>query len=339
MVRGGRTWASVFLSLAMLLVLTTTALARPEYVGQAKSPSVSTSTVTPPDGSVDSAAVRTETRSAASAETRGHPLSVRSWIVVETVKDSLRFEVILHVMNRGSQPISSERLELILPEKIGRFLAPNGDERPLLERQGSRVVLTGPISPGLSQASFVAELPVDGRGEVGFRLGMMAGTEEVQIGFLGPRSATLEAVGFPRLRPSRLPNGVSILATGRTYVEQLRPVVVEAVVSGLPEKGALPWLGLAFSFLLVVLAVARQVMARHRAVVPPRQIEEELLSARECLLDEVCRVEQARQAGRIGPETARSTREELVLALLRIERRLESAQGPVQSEATRPAAQ
>jgi len=257
------------------------------------------------------------------------PLSVRSWIVVETVKDGLRFEVILHVTNQSPQPLSPEGLELSLPEQTERFSTPSGDARPLLERRGSRVVFTTPLPSGLSQASFVAELPVDGRGEVGFRLGMMASTEEIQIGFLGPRTANLDVAGFPRLRPSRLPTGVPIVATGRTYSVGSRPVAIEAVVSGLPERGSLPALGLVLGLLLVGLATARRVTRRTGSTDTSKQQEAELLAARERLLDEVCRVERAREAGRIGPETARGTREELVLALLRIERCLDAARGPV----------
>jgi hypothetical protein len=326
----GRSLARVGIGVAAMWVYAGSAVARPEYVTSAPATSVPVPGVTPSEPNSDTPPLGTEGSSTTDPKTTVSPLSVRSWIVVETVKDGLRFEVILHVTNQSPEPVPPESLKLILPEETQRFSAPSGDARPLLERRGSQVVFTAPVPPGLSQASFFAELPVGGRGEVGFRLGLMPSTEEVQIGFLGPRTATLEAVGFPRLRPSRLPNGLPIVATGRTYSVGSRPVTLEAVVSGLPERGSLPGLGLALGLLLVGLATARRATRGTGTTSTSKQQEAELVAARERLLDEVCRVERAREAGRIGPDTARSTREELVLALLRIERCIDAARGPVQ---------
>jgi hypothetical protein len=128
---------------------------------------------------------------------------------------------------------------------------------------------------------------------------------------------TLQVDGFDAAEPTTDANGQRMLFTTKQMQKgDAQMPELSVTLSGLPTPGAGQWVAVA---LAAALAGFGMISARRAPAQPQRLAREDVESAQEILLDELVRLERARQSQQIGPSTYETARRRLVDALARLQ--------------------
>ena len=258
---------------------------------------------------------------------------MRGIVYIEPRDDVFQLEVMFRVANVGSVSWVPQGTTLELPPASKGFTTSEEMSTARFVKVDDRTVrLEGTFGPGQHDVRFRFQIPNDHDSSVRFELPMPPRVAELQLMVESSPGMQLEAEGFPPAEPKANQRGQRVLFTARQLAaENDQPVSrLDATLSGIPTPGAGRWGAVTIALILGVSGLF--VAARRRSRNAPQTLgKEELVRAREVVLDELLGLERAKQSVDLGPQTYESIRRVLFDALLRIEQR----RGP--AAAKRPA--
>ena len=257
-------------------------------------------------------------------------VGMRGILYVETRDDVFQFQLMMRILNLGAVSWVPDNVTIKLPSGFKAFSAEKGMTDVRWEADEDRgAKLLGTFAPGQHDASFRFQVPKQREANAYFTLGMLPHVFEMRVIAAASASMTLTVDGFEPPRTDQTENGQRVVVTRRVFDAGDKVEAVNITLSGLPVPGPGRWIA---ALLAAALAASGFGAAwGYLSFDAPGRVkrDEELVIARDLILDELVLVEQARRAGDLGPRAHSDARKSLLDALARL--------GPAALETAAPA--
>lgn len=256
-------------------------------------------------------------------------------VYIQLRQEAIQVQQLFQVYNLGRTAWLPDET-FALPQGYKAFRKPDAmmGEMRFDEVKGTGAALRGTVSPGRHEASYSFQIPLEQEERQTFRIALPPRMAEVRVIAEASKSMTLDVAGFPKAQRTQNPrDGKRILITEKESTRAEGGLkYVEITLGGLPTPGPGRWIALGLAAAAVLGAVVNVFRRRDE---DDRQIDDdrrqELIEAREALLDEFVELERARKRGDIGPKTYERIRTALLDALARLVTMIESAPAPQES--------
>jgi hypothetical protein len=248
----------------------------------------------------------------------------RTFVFLEPRDDVLAVEVMAEFHNLGQTVLTAEVMSLTLPVGWKAFATNPTDPDLAVAKHDAGVALTGSIAPGQHSVSFSYQIASENRARLELDLNLWPNTAEAQIATLSRPGLELQVDGFPNATVVRGNGRQPLLMTGKSFThDQGPPQALRLEIAGLPVIGPGRWYAV-FGAGALVLSALLTFGVRRRGGATTSHDDRMHRDARKRIVQELAALMRAKQEGQVGPETYASTRETLLGALVRIERRLEN---------------
>ncbi|MFO0551382.1 MAG: hypothetical protein U0271_23530 [Polyangiaceae bacterium] len=209
-----------------------------------------------------------------------------------------------------------------LPAGSKALTAPD-EASPTFVSDGDTARMKGTVPPGELDTGFQFQVPLASDGEQTIDIGMVPNTAQTIVTTEASKSMGLTVEGFGGSKRFK-DNGRSMLGAMRQMDKNNPDFLPSASIklTGMPKRGAGAWLAIGSTVGAILLA-GLYLYTRPKTGILSSDARDDLLEARQTLLDEFVALERARQAGTIGPKTYARVREAMLDALARIMDRLE----------------
>jgi len=246
-------------------------------------------------------------------------VGMRGIIYVETRDDVFQFQVMMRILNLGSVTWVPDNVAIKLPTGFKAFAAEKNMTDVRFEADGDRgAKLMGTFGPGQHDASFRFQVTKQREESAYFTLGMLPHVFEMRVIAAASAAMTLTVDGYEPPRTDRTENGQRVVVTRRVFEPTDKADSIHITLGGLPVPGPGRWIAA-----LVAAALAASGFGAawgYLSFDAPGKArrDEELLVARELILEELVMVERARRAGDLGPRAHTDARKTLLDALTRL---------------------
>jgi hypothetical protein len=232
-------------------------------------------------------------------------------------------EAMFSIANVGTVAWVASDVTIDLPTGAEAFDVREGPDTLAVVRDDQDVArLRGTVGPGVHSVVFSFQVPRREEHEQDVQLGMPPRLMQVTVIAESAPGMTLAVRGLPPATVERSDDGRRVLVTGARIAGSgaSLPKALEIRFGGLPVTGPGRWVALlaALGFVLGGVVV-RNRRAGGKAGSAPGLHGEEVEMARQLILDELEKLEEAHARGGVGPRTYEQARRELVDALARLE--------------------
>lgn len=254
-------------------------------------------------------------------------VGAQAFVFVSLREDSLSIESLFNIFNIGrvSWVPTPGAASVGLPEGYKAFNKPDqmGDVMFVEVKSKASADLQGTIAPGRHEASFRYQVPLEGSERQSFHIELPPHVGEARVFAEAGKSMRLEVAGFPDAQKQRGRDGRNTLVT----VKQVDPgerglKSLDITIGGLPTHGPGRWIAVAIALLSLGMTMSFVVQQKRSGIIPD-EAKDDLLEAREALLNELVALEKAKRKGDVGPKTYDRAHKGLLDALARIESRLD----------------
>jgi hypothetical protein len=191
--------------------------------------------------------------------------------------------------------------------------------------EGKGAALRGTFGPGRHDVNFRYQIPLDGNAAQTLRVGLPPHVAQLRVIAEASKTMGLSVHGFPSSQRTQNREGKRVLVTEQQQGRRERPLTeAQITLTGLPTPGP----GRTIAIVLALLAAASGVVyfaTRREEESLDSEARDDLVEARETLLDEIVSLEKLRKKGEVGPKTYKRVRAALLDALSRVVDRLEVA--------------
>ncbi|HYO96557.1 MAG TPA: hypothetical protein VER33_18720 [Polyangiaceae bacterium] len=255
-------------------------------------------------------------------EVTAAPVGMRGFIYIEPRDDVFQFEVLFRIFNVGAVTWVPKDVIMKLPSGFKAFSSPAGMTDvgfEHVEGQGAR--LKGTFFPGQHDVNLRFQVSKEGDPTATFGIGMLPRVAEMRVIVEASSQMALGVEGFEEPQVASNQKGKRVLVTRRLFDRGGQAESQFAVtVSGLPVPGPGRWIAVmiagALAFTGFGAASGRVRLDSARG----SRINHDLLTARELLLQEIVKVEEARRDGALGPRAYADARRTLLESLARLGR-------------------
>jgi hypothetical protein len=247
-------------------------------------------------------------------------VGMRSIVFVAAREDVFQIEANFQVLNIGKQAWVPDHVKLELPAGAKAFRASDSMKDTRIEKaDGNSVELLGTFAPGEHEVGFQFQLPNDHTKTKEFRMGLLPHVAEVRVFAERARGMSLRVEGFPEAEPVEARDGTRMLLTAKHMTRGDSTLEsVQVGLDNLPVPATGRWYALALAGSIAVLGLF-EASRRRPAQTAPRSLPvAERKEAERLILDELVALERLRQNEKIGPQTYREARAELLDALSRL---------------------
>jgi hypothetical protein len=261
-------------------------------------------------------------------------VGMQGLVYLQLREDTIVVEHLFNVFNLG--PIAwVPDVTFTLPEGFKAFnKGDTVDEMRFEEVRSSGVAIRGTVAPGRHSASFRYSVPFNKEERQVIRIQMPPRVAQFRVIAEASKSMNLEVQGFPAAQRTQGQDGKKILLTEQRSARAAGGMQeLSITLTGLPTPSPWRWAALGLAGLVVMGAVGVTFQRRKESVVElDDDARQDLVEARNALLDEFVELERAHKRGDIGPKTYDRVRAALLDALARIVAMLESPE-PARAEA------
>lgn len=247
-------------------------------------------------------------------------VGMRGFLYIEPRDDIFQFQVLYRVFNIGAVTWVPDDVVMELPAEFKAFSAERGMTDIRFEQvEGKGARLVGTFPPGQHDVGFRFQLPKERVETAFFGVGLLPHVAEMRVIAEASTNMTLDVEGFEPTRSDTNPRGQRVLVTRKLMGVEGEPLQRIAVtLSGLPVPGPGRWIAALIAALLAGSGGAAAA-GWLRFDAPGRDRRgEELVQARELLLQELVELESARRAGELGPRAHADAKKQLLDALVRL---------------------
>lgn len=259
-----------------------------------------------------------------SANIQDLSVAMQGMVFVSLREDAIQVEQLVSVYNLG--PISwIADATFPLPEGFKAFnkQESDGDAR-VDEVSGTGAALRGTFPPGRTDLDFRYQIPLANDPTQALHIGMPPRVAQARVIAESSKTMTLTVAGFPAAQPTTGRDGKRLLVTERQATRAEGGVAaMDVTLGGLPTPGQGRWVAV----LLAVLSLGAGLLyfTNHKDAAVDDDARQDLIEAREALLDELVALERAFKSGEVGPKAYARIRASLTDALARIVRMLDEA--------------
>lgn len=247
-------------------------------------------------------------------------VGMRGFLYIEPRDDIFQFQVLYRVFNIGAVTWVPDDVVMRLPPGFKAFSGDRGmtDTRfEQVEGQGARLVGTFP--PGQHDVGFRFQLPKERVKTAFFGVGLLPNVAEMRVIAEASTNMALDVEGFEPTQSDTNQRGQRVLVTRRVVGVEGDPLDrVSVTLSGLPVPGPGRWIAALLAALLAGSGVAAAAGWLNFDAPGREKRDEELVRARELLLQELVELESARRAGDLGPRAHADAKKTLLDALMRL---------------------
>lgn len=244
-------------------------------------------------------------------------------------EDAIQTEQVLEVFNLGRTAWQAE-VPVQLPEGFKAFNRAEEGGVANVDPTDEGYVLRGTFRPGRTSVGFRWQLPLENDPEQTVNVGLPPRVAQARV--IAEASKTMELVveGAPAARRTRNRDGRSVLVTERASPPGEKGIPVMAVtLRGLPTKGVGRWVAAGLAGGMIALAAWGVASRRGRRERLAEDAREDLVQARDALLDELVALERAKIRGQVGPKTYERVRAAMLDALANVVAELEEDAPPL----------
>lgn len=233
-------------------------------------------------------------------------------------EDAIQTEQVLEVFNLGRTAWQAE-VPVQLPPGFKAFNRAEEGGVANVDPTDEGYVLRGTFRPGRTSVGFRWQLPLENDPEQTVKVGLPPRVAQARV--IAEASKTMELLveGAPAARRTRNRDGRSVLVTERSSPAGDKGIAAMAVtLRGLPTKGAGRWIAAGLAGAMIALAALGVVSRRGRRETLAEDAREDLVQARDALLDELVALERAKIRGQVGPRTYERVRAAMLDALANV---------------------
>jgi hypothetical protein len=249
----------------------------------------------------------------------------RALYVLEPKADVFQVQALYRIHNAGVVTWRPTNFPIQLPAGAAAFQPGNAAGVQLTEADG-RVLVSGTFAPGQKEFTYSFQLPNGRQPNEHLKLPVPLNLVDAKVVSQSSSSMGLRVAGFTPAEKTFSPSGQPSLIADQDFLQPNGhpPAEISVEISGMPPKSNGAVIASALALLLVVGGIA-QAAAR-----PERDARKDgdRVAARNVLLDELVRLERAKEAGSVGPETYARTKRLLIDALARLEAEPQPAAPP-----------
>jgi hypothetical protein len=252
-------------------------------------------------------------------------VGMQAAVYVSLREDSLSVEHLFSVFNLG--PVAwVPNVSVTLPEGFKAFNKPDNAEEGVhfAEVKGTGAALRGTIGPGRHDATFRYQIPLANEEKQTLSIQLPPRVAQARVMVEASRKMGVEVPGFPPAQRDQNRDGKRILVTGKQVSREeggLRRL--EITITGLPTQGFGRWIAVGLATVALAGGVAFVYMRRGKDEEMDEETRDDLIEARDALLDEIAELERAHRRGDIGPKTYARIKAALLDSLARIVTMLE----------------
>jgi hypothetical protein len=253
------------------------------------------------------------------------PLGMQGIVYLQLKQDAIAIEQLFQVFNLGRSAWTPD-VTFALPQGYKAFNKPDSlEEMRFDEVNGTGVALRGTVSPGRHEVNFRYQVPLDEEERQTIRIELPPRMAQVRVMAEASKAMTLDVAGFPTSQRTQGRDGKKLIVTEKQASRAEGGVrTLEITLGGLPTPSVSRWIALGLAGVTVVGAAVYAFLRRDEADLDD-DARQELLEARNALLEEFVELERARKRGDIGPKTYSRVRNALLDALARIVGMIEAA--------------
>jgi hypothetical protein len=213
-----------------------------------------------------------------------------------------------------------------LPRGFKAFNKEDGrDDARVEEVAGSGAAIRGTFPPGQRALRFRYQVPLANNVKQSLELRLPKHLVQVQVVAEASRAMSLDVDGYPNAERMEGRDGKRYLVTAQQITEARQDLsTIDITLSGLPTSGPGRWV----AAVLAALALGAGIVYFAQTGGGPLDgdARDDMLEAREALLQEIVALERAHKDGTVGPKTYARVKAALLDALARIMAMLEPAQ-------------
>ncbi len=242
----------------------------------------------------------------------------RALYALQPRDDVFQVDAILRFHNAGPKTWAPKDFYVHLPEGAGAFRPAETDTDLRTRGQGDRVHITGSFTPGQHDLTFGFQLPNPRTSTIRLELPTLPHLLDARVVVEASDEMNVRVDGFEPAQQTRGQQGQNALMTSRDYLGSGTAAgpTISAVITGMPGRGSGAWVATFIAGLVAVFGLAFAFSRKGKE--ETRLTQEDGISARDMLLDELVALEKAYAAKEIGPKTYEQARRTLLDSVARL---------------------
>lgn len=251
-------------------------------------------------------------------------VGINGLVILSLREDSIQVEQLLIVGN--PDPVSwVADAEFRLPEGFKAFNKQESmSDTRVDEVKDKGAALRGTFSPGRHSINFRYQVPLENTPKQTLHLELPPHMMAVRVAAESSRSMALEVAGMPGAQPLRNEGKRFLVTEWQMRRAEDAMNKLEITLTGLPTTGPGRWIALALAIASLLAGLVYFQQKRDTGALDP-DTREDLVEAREALLQEIVELERLKKSGEVGPKTYARLRAALLDALARIVSMLDAA--------------
>ncbi len=261
-----------------------------------------------------------------------------AFISLEVKQDALAVSHLIRFLNLGRTAFVPAQLLLQLPEGAKAFNQQESmDGVGATRTESDHIQIGGTFPPGQREITFNYRVPLDGSATQLLNMPIPPRAVRSTVVVAAGPEMGLDVQGFSPATAGSNRNGKRVLQAVKQapmsgglaglLLEATQPTTATVTLTGLPSRGTGPILACVLGALMVIFGAAYYQKTRGETGLRADQ-REDLIEAREAMIDELVRLEKAKRAGDVGPRSYERLRAAMLDALARIVRKLDDSGKP-----------
>lgn len=242
-------------------------------------------------------------------------------VYMELRDDVVQFDELFRVYNLGKVTWVPSDVVLGLPPGYKAFTAQKEMSDTGFDDASPRgAKMRGTYSPGQHETQFRYQVPYSGGESIEFSLSLPPHVARLRVMAEASKGMTLHVTDLPEAVSERNQGGQRILLTERQLRAGEQPLSrLRIVLDNIPTEGSAKWVATAIAAATMAFGLyAAFEQEKHRTKTERRTDDQEAERARKRLVTEIAALDQARQAGEVGPKAYDRIRAVLIDALARL---------------------
>ncbi len=219
---------------------------------------------------------------------------------------------------------------IVMPPEYKAFTGED-DAAPATIAGEHSVTIKGTVPPGGAVIRFRFHVPHHNDSDIAIPIALPPNTTRVLIAAEASKKMGLTADGFPKEAERVRDRGRTMLKLEKQWTPRDGKNFIAKVnikLTGLPTRGIFPWVAASLAGAAAVGAVGYAWSRRNKPAALTNESREDLLEAKEAMLEEIVALERAHARGEVGPRAYERVRRAMLDALARIVDQLEGSPAP-----------
>jgi hypothetical protein len=240
----------------------------------------------------------------------------RALYAIEPKSEVFQVQALYRIHNAGVVTWRPTGFPIQLPPGAQAFQPGNAAGVQLTHSDG-KVLINGTFPPGQKELTFSFQLPNEREATSHLRLPVPLNLADAKVVAEVSSTMSLNVPGFTPAEKTMSPSGQAALISDQDFLQVSGhpPAEILVQIGGMPPKSNGATIAAAIALLIVIGGIAQASSKEARG----GQAQTDRAAARDVLLEELVRLEMAKESGAIGPETYARAKRILLDSLARLD--------------------